>query len=378
MERIPFNRPSIVGKERSYIDDVLRRQHLSGDGHYTKACHRWLEERFGFKKVLLTTSATHAMELAGLLYELEEGDEFILPSYTFVSTVNAFVLRGAKPIFVDIDPETLNIDPEQIESHLTERTKLIVPVHYAGVSCDMDRVKAIAEHHDLFLFEDAAQAIAAKWNGRYLGRFGSMATFSFHETKNIVAGEGGALLINDERFIERAEFLREKGTNRSQFLRGAVDKYTWIDVGSSYLPPELTAAYLLAQLEALDNIQRRRRELFLQYQKGLQLLENKGFLRLPVLPKKSEPNFHIFFLLLENEETSDRLMAFLRERGIQAVFHFQPLHLSKMGQRYGYQKGDFPVTEDLAPRLLRLPLFYSLTDEQQYRVIEAIHQFYER
>lgn len=376
MAEIPFNRPACPGNEFAYMQDALARGKISGDGHYTKLCSRWLEERYGYKRCLLTTSCTHAMELAALLYDLKPGDEVILPSFTFVSTTNAWVLRGATPVFVDIEPATLNLDLAQLDSLITDKTRLIVPVHYAGISCNMDAMMTLANDRGIEVFEDAAQAIDASWNGKPLGSFGGMAAFSFHETKNIVCGEGGALLINEERWSQRAEIIREKGTNRSQFLRGVVDKYTWVDIGSSYLPSDLLAAYLYAQLEELETIQAKRGAIFDAYYAQLAHLEEKGLLRRPVTPPQSTPNYHMFYILLNDLDCRDRLMQSLRDEGIHAVFHYQPLHLSGMGQRFASSARALPVTEDLSERLLRLPLFFDLSLDDVARVCDAINRFF--
>ncbi len=375
--RIPFNRPSTLGNERRYMLDALKRGQISGDGYYTKRCEALLRQRTGSAACLLTTSCTHAMEMAGMLYGLDEGDEFILPSFTFVSTANAFALRGAKPRFVDIRRDTLNLDEELLADAFTHRTRLVVPVHYAGIGCAMEAILSIARDRGAEVFEDAAQGIGATHGEHALGTWGSMGALSFHETKNVHCGEGGALLIGREAYLERAEILREKGTNRSQFFRGEVDKYTWVDLGSSYVLSDLLAAYLLAQLEGLDGVMEQRGRLWEGYRDGLLPLQEQGKLVLPPIPRKVSSNHHIFWMLAEDETTRDRLIAHLKGQGILSVFHYVPLHLSPYGRRL--QEGNpphLPVTEDIASRLLRLPLYYSLSSADQNHVIETIHSFY--
>ena len=376
MSRIPFNRPSHVGPESEYVQDAITRRKLAGDGYYTKKATAWFQEHWGVAQCLLTTSCTHAMELAALLYDLKPGDEVVLPSFTFVSTVNAFLLRGVTPVFVDIEPNTLNIDVSQLEQHITEKTRLIVPVHYGGTSCDMTRLMEIAKRRGVEVFEDAAQAIDGEWNGQKLGTFGSMSALSFHETKNIICGEGGALLINDPAFVQRAEIIREKGTNRSQFMRGMVQKYTWMDIGSSYLPSDMLAAYLVAQLENMEQIQSRRGEIFTRYYEGLRPLQESGKLTLPVFSTSSKINYHMFYFWVESRDVRDELIDFMRERDIQLVFHYQPLHVSPMGMKLGGKEGTLPVTEDIPHRLLRLPFFYDLTLEEQQRVLSGLFEFF--
>ena len=376
--RIPFNQPFIIGRELEYIAQAVREGHLAGDGAFTKRCHAWLEEAFGAKRALLTHSGTAALEMAALLCDLEAGDEVIMPAYTFVSTANAFVLRGAWPVFVDIRSDTLNLDERLIETAISERTKAIVPVHYAGVACAMDAILEIARKHDLLVIEDAAQAVNATWKNNYLGTIGHLGCYSFHETKNYIAGEGGALVINDARFIERAEIIREKGTDRSKFFRGEVDKYTWVDVGSSFLPSELTAAFLYAQLEEADRINRKRLAIWKHYREALAPLEKDGLLRLPRIPATCRHNGHMFYILLPTATTRDELLQHLRGENIHAVFHYIPLHTSAMGKRFGYREGDLPITEDLAARLLRLPCFYAMTEAMIDRVANAIGAFLRR
>lgn len=374
MKPIPFNKPFIIGRELSLIADAVARGHLSGDGAYTKLCHRWFEEKLGCHKALLTHSCTGALEMAAILCDIQPGDEVILPSYTFVSTANAFVLRGAVPVFVDIRPDTLNIDEQLIEAAITPRTRVIVPVHYAGVPCEMDRIMAIAEKHRLLVVEDAAQALLSTYKGRALGSIGHFGCLSFHETKNIISGEGGALLVNDAHFAERAEVIREKGTNRSQFFRGEVDKYTWVDVGSSYLPSELVSAFLYAQLERADEIIAKRRSICTAYATQLAPLQQSGKLRLANFDKDS--NGHLFYVLLDSLDTRSRLIAHLKSQGIHPVFHYVPLHSSPAGRRYGRVGSSMQVTDALSEHLLRLPLFYEMNAEDIARITAAIREFF--
>jgi dTDP-4-amino-4,6-dideoxygalactose transaminase len=372
---IPFNRPFIVGKELYYMAQAVQRGHLAGDGLFTRKCNGWMEETFHARKVLLTHSCTAALEMAALLADVGPGDEVILPAYTFVSTANAFALRGATLRFVDIRPDTLNLDEALIEPLITPRTRAIVPVHYAGVACQMDVIMALAARHDLLVIEDAAQGVNSTSNGRYLGTIGHLGCYSFHETKNFICGEGGAIVINDPRFVERAEIIREKGTNRARFFRGQVDKYTWVDVGSSYLPSELIAAFLYAQLEQADVITAQRHAIHQRYAAGLQPLAQAGHLRLQAAADH-EHNAHMFYVIVNSEPVRAQLLAYLKDRDIQAVFHYVPLHTSPMGQRYGYKAGDLPVTEDLSQRLIRLPCYYELSQPDQDRVIATIRDFF--
>jgi dTDP-4-amino-4,6-dideoxygalactose transaminase len=374
--KIPFNKPFIVGKELYYIAQSVLSGKIAGDGLYTKKCHAILEEMFGARKVLLTHSCTAALEMASMLCEIRRGDEVILPSFTFVSTANAFYLRGARPVFIDIRPDTLNLDETLIEESITDRTKVIVPVHYAGVSCEMDTIMEIAKKHGLYVVEDAAQGVNSKYKEKYLGTIGDIGTFSFHETKNFISGEGGAIVINDEKFIERAEIIREKGTNRSKFFRGEVDKYTWVDVGSSYLPSDILAAFLYAQLENMDKINIRRKELHDFYSRELIPLVNDGKLRLPYVSSECQSNSHLFYIILEDENIRNALMDHLKSNGILAVFHYIPLHLSPIGQSLGYTKGLLPVTESMSGRLLRLPFYYELKREEQMQVVKCIKDFF--
>ncbi|MDP1593125.1 MAG: dTDP-4-amino-4,6-dideoxygalactose transaminase [Gallionella sp.] len=374
MKPIPFNKPFIIGRELSLIADAVAQGHLSGDGAYTKLCHRWFEEKLGCRKALLTHSCTGALEMAAILCNIQPGDEVILPSYTFVSTANAFVLRGAVPVFVDIRPDTLNLDEELIEAAITPRTRVIVPVHYAGVPCEMDRIMAIAEKHRLLVVEDAAQALLSTYKGRALGSIGHFGCLSFHETKNIISGEGGALLVNDARFAERAEVIREKGTNRSQFFRGEVDKYTWMDIGSSYLPSELVSAFLYAQLERADEIIAKRRSICSAYAMQLAPLQQSGKLRIADFDDDS--NGHLFYVLLDSLTTRSKLIAHLKAQGINPVFHYVPLHSSPAGRQYGREGSRMLVTDDLSERLLRLPLFYEMNAEDIARITAAIREFF--
>lgn len=354
---VPFNKPYMTGKEIVHIAEAHVNCALAGDGVFTKRCNTWLEEKTGAKKVLLTHSCTAALEMAAILADIQPGDEVIMPSYTFVSTANAFVLRGGVPVFVDIRRDTLNIDETKIEAAITPRTKAIVPVHYAGVACEMDTIMEIARRRGLLVIEDAAQGIMSAYKGRALGSIGHMGAYSFHETKNIISGEGGALLVNDERFIERSEIIREKGTNRSQFFRGQVDKYTWMDVGSSYLPGEVIAAFLWAQMEEAESITKRRLEVWENYHKALAPLENDGILRRPVVPLGCEQNAHMYYILLGSLETRTEFITKLKEKGICTVFHYVPLHSSPAGRKYGRVSGEMTNTEELADRLVRLPLW---------------------
>lgn len=355
-----------------YIKEAVDAGKISGDGKFTTRCHKFIEEKFNIKKALLTTSCTHALEMAYLLIDLQPEDEVIVPSYTFVSTVNAFVLRGAKPVFVDIRPDTLNMNEEQIESKINSRTKAICAVHYAGVGCEMDKIMKIAKEHNLYVIEDAAQAMNSKYKDKYLGSIGHLAAYSFHETKNIMCGEGGALLINDKQFIERAEVIREKGTNRSKFFRGEVDKYTWVDIGSSYLPSDILAAYLCAQLENLKKIISIRKNIFERYHERLKYLEKEGAAKLPYIPSNCTYNYHMFYIVFTSKQRRDSVLRALKKLDIHAIFHYLPLHISPMGKRFGYKKGDLLVTEDLADRILRLPFYNSLTRPQQDCVVDCL------
>ncbi len=373
--RIPFNRPYIAGSEFKYMAQVAESRHFSGDGQFTKKCHALLESALGVPKVFLTTSCTHALEMSAILADVQEGDEVILPSFTFVSSVNAFVLRGARPVFVDVRPDTLNLDERLIEAAVTERTKAIVPVHYAGVGCEMDTIMDIANRHDIAVVEDNAHGLFGKYKGKYLGTFGAVATQSFHETKNFTCGEGGALLVNDADMIERAEILREKGTNRSRFFRGMVDKYTWVDVGSSWLPSELLAAFLYAQLEEAADIQARRQRIWTYYRENLGEWANQHGVQMPTVPDYCEQPYHMFYILLPSLEERTALIDHLKSRDILSVFHYLPLHLSDKGMAFGGKPGDCPVTEDVSDRLLRLPFYNDMTENDLEEVVAALQGF---
>jgi dTDP-4-amino-4,6-dideoxygalactose transaminase len=376
VKSIPFNKPFIIGRELELISDAVAQGHLSGDGPYSKKCHHWFEERLGCNKALLTHSCTAALEMAAILCDIQPGDEVIMPSYTFVSTANAFVLRGAIPVFVDIRPDTLNIDESLIEPAITERTKAIVPVHYAGVPCEMNRIMDVASAHDLLVIEDAAQALLSTYGGKALGTIGHFGCLSFHETKNIISGEGGALLVNDMRYTDRAEIIREKGTNRSQFFRGEVDKYTWVDIGSSFLPTELVGAFLYAQLEQADAIITRRRQICSTYAERLATLHQSGLITLPSFDKDS--NGHMFYLLLDSLDVRSKLIVHLKERGILPVFHYVPLHSSPAGRKFGRTGTTMSQTDQLSERLLRLPLYFEMADTDIGRICDAIHDFFRK
>jgi len=371
---IRFNIPPHAGRELEYIKEAINTGRLAGNGAFTKRCHAVLQMMTGAGKVLLTPSCTDALEMAAILAEVGPGDEVIMPSFTFVSTANAFVLRGATPVFVDIEAETLNINPEQVASAVTSKTKAIVPVHYAGVGCNMDSLKRIAKKSDLLLIEDAAQGVMSEINGSPLGSMGDLAALSFHETKNIVSGEGGALLINNHRLFERAEIIWEKGTNRSKFIRGEVDKYTWVDVGSSYLPSELQAAFLLAQLESAKEITGRRMAAWQRYRQNLLFLEQTGRLRLPVIPQEYKHNAHMFYILLNSAQEQAMVLEGMKKAEINAVFHYQPLHSAPAGRLYGRAHGALKVTDDLSARLVRLPVFAELTEEQVDHICSVLEQ----
>jgi dTDP-4-amino-4,6-dideoxygalactose transaminase len=373
--RIPFNVPGLAGDELRYMADAITRGQTAGDGAYTARCHEFLQRELSVPRVLLTTSCTHALEMAALLLDIQPGDEVIAPAYTFVSTINAFVLRGAKPVFVDVRPDTLNMNEEQLEPLITPRTRAILPVHYAGVGCEMDRILEIARRHSLAVVEDNAHGLFARYKGKLLGTFGCLATQSFHETKNIICGEGGALLINDARYVERAEVIREKGTNRSRFYRGQVDKYTWVDIGSSYLPSEILAAFLLAQLERRGQIQAVRQRIWERYDERLRNWAASRGVVCPTVPPHCQHAFHMYYILMPSLECRQKLIAYLKVRSILSVFHYLPLHLSEMGKRFGGREGQFPVTEDVSDRLLRLPFYNGLTEELQNEVIRALQDF---
>ena len=376
--KIPFNRPFLTGKEIENIATALNNGGIAADGNFTRGCAELLADRFSILKVLMTPSCSAALEIAAMLCDLKPGDEVIMPSFTFVSTANAVVRCGAKPVFVDIRPDTLNIDERLIEERITSNTRAIFVVHYAGVSCEMDQISTIADKHELIVVEDAAQGVNATYNGRALGSIGHLGAYSFHDTKNYVSGEGGALCVNAPEFVERAEIIREKGTNRSQFFRGEVDKYTWVDVGSSFVPAEITCAFLLAQLEAMDEITARRRDVHQFYLENLALLEERELLSIPRTPAGCETNYHMFYILLGDAKTRDGLMAHLKQNGISAVFHYVPLHASVMGNKFGYREGDLPLTENLSARLLRLPFYPDITDDEQMHVVKCLSEFLER
>lgn len=374
---IPFNVPPYVGKEQDYIKQAIEsNRKISGDGYFTGKCNSWIEEKFNTSKSLLTTSCTHALEMAAILIDTQPGDEIIVPSYTFVSTVNAFVLRGAKIIFVDVRPDTMNIDETLIEAAITDKTKAIVPVHYAGVACEMDSIMEIAKRHNLYVIEDAAQGVMSTYKGKALGTIGDLGCFSFHETKNYSMGEGGALLIQNEKFMERAEIIREKGTNRSRFIRGQVDKYTWVDIGSSYLPSELNAAYLFAQLEEADKINNQRLNSWELYYSSLKQLEKEGSVTLPVVPDTCEHNAHMFYIKCRDTKERTELIEYLKEKGVQTVFHYIPLHTADAGLKYGEFYGEDIHTTVESERLLRLPLFYGLEEAHILSVVDLIRSFY--
>lgn len=374
---ITFNRPPYVGKEEIYIKQAIDSRKICGDGAFTKRCNEWLEKQTKAKRVLLTTSCTHATEMAALLADIQPGDEVIMPSYTFVSTADAFVLRGAKVVFVDIRPDTMNINEALIEDAITPKTKAIVPVHYAGVGCEMDTIMDIAKRHDLFVVEDAAQGVMSTYKGKELGSIGNFGCYSFHETKNLSMGEGGAVLIRDEKDIERAEIIREKGTNRSKFFRGQIDKYTWVDAGSSYLPSELNAAYLYAQLEMADEIMADRMNTWNIYNENLKELADKERIELPFIPEECTHNAHMFYIKVKDLEERTALLTFLKEKEISAVFHYIPLHSATAGKKYGRFFGEDVYTTKESERLIRLPLYYGMQDEK-YEVIERVKEFYER
>lgn len=373
--RIPFNRPSLVGEELRYMAKAVEAGHISGDGGFSKRCHSLLEAVLGVPSVLLTTSCTHALEMAALLLDVAPDDEVIVPSFTFVSTINAFVLRGARPVFVDIRPDTLNLDENRVEERITPRTRAIVAVHYAGVACEMTALLEIARRHGIAVVEDNAHGLFGKYEGAYLGTFGCLATQSFHETKNFTCGEGGALLINEPGLAGRAEIIREKGTDRSRFFRGEVDKYGWVDLGSSYLPSDLLAAFLLAQLEEREKVQAARRRVWERYADGLREWAAEHEVRLPVVPPNREQSYHMFYLLLPTLEDRQALIGHLKARGILSAFHYLPLHLSKMGRQFGGREGDCPTTEEMSGRLLRLPFYNDLSEADQASVIDGVRGF---
>ena len=372
---IPFNKPFLTGKETKYIEQAVLSQKISGDGNYTKLCHQFFEDKYGFKKVLLTTSCTDALEMAAILLNIKEGDEVIMPSYTFVSTANAFVLRGAKIVFIDSMEMHPNMNADHLELLITTKTKAIVPVHYAGVACDMDMIMSVAKKHNLFVIEDAAQAIDSYYKGKPLGSFGHMSTFSFHETKNIISGEGGMLVINDDEFIQRAEIIREKGTNRSQFYRGEVNKYGWMDIGSSFLPSDIIAAFLYAQLEKIDEIQFKRRSIWKKYHDGLKILSEEGGFQIPEILDESSNNAHLFYMILKAKKDRDEFLKYMREQGINPVFHYLSLHKSPYYENK-YDGEELINADKFTDTLIRLPLYYSLTDFETEYIINCILNFF--
>lgn len=373
---IPFNRPPFLGVEIENIKEAINNQKICGDGAFTQKCHKWLEEKTGTAKALLTTSCTHSLEMAALLLDIKPGDEVIMPSYTFVSTADAFALRGAKIVFVDIRPDTMNIDEKLIEEAITAKTKAIVPVHYAGVACEMDTILDIAKRHNLKVVEDAAQGIMSEYKGRALGTIGDFGCYSFHETKNYSMGEGGALLIRDENKIEDAEIIREKGTNRGRFLRGQIDKYTWVNWGSSYLPSDMNAAYLYAQLENADMINHNRLKSWDVYYNGLKALQDKGYVELPYIPEECKHNAHMFYVKAKDIEERTKLISYLKENGIQTAFHYVPLHSAPAGQKFGEFFGEDKYTTKESDRLVRLPMFYGLQDSELELIIDKVNAFY--
>jgi len=373
---IPFNKPSIIGKELYYIAQAVINEKISGDGVFSNKCAKLIQDRYKIKKVLLTTSCSTALDMASILINIKHGDEVILPSFTFVSTANSFLIRGAKLKFIDIRKDTLNIDENKIEEAITPKTRAIIVVHYAGVSCGMDKIMEIAKKNKLYVIEDAAHGMESTYDGKYLGTIGDIGCYSFHETKNITCGEGGAILINNQDFLERAEIIREKGTNRSKFFRGETERYTWIDVGSSYLPSEILSAFLYAQLENVEMITRERLNLWKYYYDNLEDLEKKGFIRRPIIPGDCTHNGHLFYIILKNNTVRDLLLKYLRSRGILAVFHYLPLHLSPMGKKMGYREGQLPVTEETSSCLVRLPLFYGLSRLEQDIVLDNLTKFF--
>ena len=376
--QIPFNKPHFTGHELQYIKHAYSFGHLSGNGIYTKKCHEWIEKTIDCQKALLTHSCTSALEMMAVLCGIKPGNEIIMPSYTFVTTASSFVLRGGVPVFVDIRPDTLNINEDLIENAITLRTKAIMVVHYAGVGCDMGKIMKIAKKHKLLVLEDAAQAFLAKYKGKYLGTFGDLAAVSFHETKNIISGEGGSILINNPKFKELSEVVWEKGTNRNKFLRGEVDKYTWVSLGSSYLPSEAVAAFLYAQLEKSGKIISKRMKIWSKYHKGLLSLEKKGFIKRPVIPEECSHNGHIYYILLKDLEVRTKLIEFLKKRGILAVFHYIPLHSSPAGKKFGRKATSMKVTNRVVDTILRLPLYYEMTNNDVKYVVDSVKDFFRK
>ncbi|MBP3255076.1 MAG: dTDP-4-amino-4,6-dideoxygalactose transaminase [Clostridia bacterium] len=377
MSYIGFNVPPLVGTEEKYVKEAINNHKICGDGSFTKKCNKWMEENFDAKEVLLTTSCSSALEMSAILADIKPGDEVIMPAFTFVSTANAFVLRGAKIVFVDIRPDTLNIDEKLIEAAITDKTKAIVPVHYAGVSCEMDTIMEIAKKHNLLVIEDAAQGVMATYKGRALGTIGDIGCYSFHETKNYSMGEGGAIVFKDDRYTELAEIIREKGTNRSKFLRGQVDKYTWVEMGSSYLPSDINAAYLWGQLEVADEINNNRLNTWNFYHENLKELEDKGLIERPHIPEECKHNAHMYYIKLKDIEERTRLIKFLRLNDIECVFHYVPLHTAPAGLKYGRFNGEDKYTTRESERLMRLPMYYNISEEDRKKVVEKIKEFFE-
>jgi dTDP-4-amino-4,6-dideoxygalactose transaminase len=372
---VDFNKPCVVGKEFEYMADAIRLGHISGDGEYSKKCHQFLEQQLGVSRALVTPSCSHALEMTALILNIQPGDEVIIPDFTFVSTVNAFVLRGAKPVFIDIRPDTLNMDETKLENLITSRTKAIVPVHYAGVACEMDTIMAIANRHGIPVIEDNAHGLFGKYKNRWLGTFGSMATQSFHETKNFTCGEGGAILLNDASLIETAEIIREKGTNRSRFFRGQVDKYTWVSVGSSYLLSDILAAYLFAQLEVWQEIQAKRKWIWQTYEHELAAWAKANGVVRPTIPEGVDPSWHLYYLLLPDLDNRQAMINHMKTAGVNSVFHYLPLHLSEKGKEYGGKAGDMPVTESVSDRLLRLPYYFDLGEVEMEKVLDSVMSY---
>lgn len=377
-KKIPFNRVDIQGKELEYINETIENAHISGDGIFTHKCNSFLEKELGIDKSLLTTSCTHALEMAIKLLNIKSGDEVIVPSFTFVSTVNAVVLWGAKPVFIDIREDTLNIDEIKLRSLITNKTKAIMVVHYAGVGCEMDHIIDIANDYNIPVIEDNAHGLFGKYKNEYLGTFGTFSTLSFHETKNFSCGEGGALIINDDKYIERAEIIREKGTDRSKFFRGEIDKYTWVDIGSSYLPSDILAAFLFAQFEQRDKIQSKRKKIWETYYNSLKNWAEENNVRLPFIPDYCEQSYHIFYLLFVSEEIRNQFLTYMQGKGITAIFHYLPLHLSKMGKKFGGTKGNCPVAEDVSDRLVRLPFYTDISVDEQDSMLNEVKLFISR
>lgn len=376
---IPFNKPPYIGNEEKYVLESMKSSKISGDGEFTLKCHKWFEDKLNCKKALLTTSCTHALEMAAILLDIKYDDEVIMPSFTFVSTANAFVLRGAKIVFVDIRPDTMNIDETKIEEVITPKTRAIVPVHYAGVACEMDTIMDIAKRHNIFVVEDAAQGMMSTYKGKALGTIGHLGTYSFHETKNYTsAGEGGLLIINDEKFKEKAEIIREKGTNRSQFFRGMVDKYSWVDIGSSYLMNDVSAAYLWGNLEFADEINQNRLNSWQKYYDGLKELENKGFIELPKMPERCVHNAHMFYIKVKDLEERTALLDYLKKDDINAVFHYVPLHSAHAGEKFGRFVGTDIFTTKESERLIRLPIYYGLSDNEVNKILEVVNEFFRK